>query len=566
MVFSLVGPALQVLVSPPDELFISFASLLGDRWASLLTGVSGRHAISIDELWYFLPIFLIVLSFARASLLIAQWWIWEAVSEKYVAALRSRVVDKFLFLSPFARRSLLKEDEQVSTVISNDIRVFREYLIHFFGGLPRELLQVFFYTVSLLMLSPWLFIVFIFGLSPAVIALNHLGKKIRKRSGAALEQYSGLAEWLQQRLLGIETIKHYRTESIESAKMNELTETMTKSFFRTVRAKVRSGPILEFIAIISLVLVLYVSFQLVASGLVTGSVLISFFAVLAILAQSASKLGRYFSANREGVAALSRIEVFEHSLSQHQKSDIQSFSFYSGADDVLRLENVSVSYQKVAKPALKDFTYTFKRSKVYCIYGPSGAGKSTLMQYILGMLPAERGKMMINESCRRENELGELIGYMPQNVRLAPVSILENVVYPQSKLDEQKARKALEKAGLSKDLIKAYSIQGDKALSGLELSGGQAQRVMIARLFYHNFPIVLIDEGTSALDPKTEAIVYKSIRELAGKGAAVLMIAHRLSALDVADDVLLLKNGVLSAYGSPKQIRLSESFNEFITR
>lgn len=565
VVFSLVGPALQVLVSPPNELSISFASLLGERWAVLLTAVFARDAITIDHLWNFLPIFLISLSFLRASLLVAQWWIWEAVSETYVAALRSRLVDKFLNLSPFARRSLLKEDEQVSTVISNDIRMFREYLIHFFGGLPRELLQVFFYTISLLMLSPWLFVVFIFGLSPAVVALNRLGKKIRKRSGVALDQYSGLAEWLQQRLLGIETIKHYRMELFEAERMNELTDKMTKSFFRTVRAKVRSGPILEFIAIFSLVLVLYVSFQMVASGLVTGSVLISFFAVLAILAQSASKLGRYFSANREGVAALSRIESFEKTLSQHQQSDIQSFAFYPAADKVLTLDNISVSYQKSGSPALKEFSYSFKGSKVYCICGPSGAGKSTLMQYILGMLPSQHGRMLISESCRHDNISGELIGYMPQSVRLAPVSIFENIAYPQEIVDEKKARQALKKAGFSAQFIEDFSPKGAKEFSSLELSGGQAQRVMIARLFYHNFPIILIDEGTSALDPKTEAIVYQGIENLARNGAAVLMIAHRLSALDIADEVLLLENGRLKAHDHPDQIRVSKAFQDFVT-
>lgn len=564
LVFSLLGPALQFLISPPEDgQLVKFDEMLGDRWAAIFGFISGQNAMTVDQLWSGLPVLLVLMALLRALLLIGQWWIWEFVSEGFAYQIRSKLVSAFVYLMPAKRHQLKLQEEQLASSISNDVRLLREYVVHFYGGLPRELIQVIFYLVSLVLLSPTLLVVFVFGLSPAILALNRLGKKIRRRSERALDHYALLAEWLQQRLRGIETIKHFRTEQYEINNMEQLSEELKDTFLRSAKAKTRSGPTLELIAVISLVVVLYVSLQMVAKGLVTASVLISFFAVLAILSQSASKLGRYFSANREGAAAIKRIDSLLSNITEHQQTEISPESRAKLGENALVLSELSASYHPEQR-VLKSISFTFEKGQIYCVCGPSGSGKSTLFQVILGMLVPSEGRILIDSSLPTDRQ--KLIGYLPQSINLAPISLAHNIAYPESNPDKKKIAEAMRKAGLDHDFALTMDDDLTDFGGGRGLSGGQAQRVLMARLFYHRFPIILFDEGTSSLDPQTEALVFRSLKALAEDGSCIIMIAHRLSATRYADQILLIKEGEIKAHGNSEMVVQSDEFMSFMNQ
>lgn len=552
VVFSSVGPALQVLLNPnPDEL-IPISSLLGDSLTAVITRWTDSEYVSASLLWRILPVLMVSTAAVRAILMAYQWGVWEWLSESFARGLRQNLVEAYLKLSPQARREQPVYDDQLASIMANDVRLVREYFVHFYGGFPRELFQVIFYLVSLVILSPLLFAIFVFGLLPAGLVLSRLGRKLRKRSSQALDIVSRVSEWIQQRLQGIETIKHYRTEALESNKMKDHTSRLMDSFLRAARVKARTSPLTELVAIIAMVMVLLVSFQMVQQGQTSGSILISFFALLGALSQSAAKLGKYYNSNREGAAALERLEAclnFFHSakqLSLQKEEDLLA----SESDSLLHCEQLTVIYPRSQIAALDRFSYSFKKGKIYCICGPSGAGKSTLMNVLLGLVEPQKGKILWSSQFQARQKS---IGLVPQRIELANLSLAENISYPDAGYAPERLQMAIKAAGLEQTIQNLPAGAETAIGEGLaQLSGGQAQRILIARLFYHDMQLVMFDEGTSALDPETEALVYQSLRNLAGQGRTIIMIAHRFSALAIADEILLMDQGSLVAAAPPE--------------
>lgn len=551
---------MQVLLSPAADEPIAWTELIGPTFGQWLANWHGQDLVSADRLWRLLPPIMIIAAAVRATLLAFQWTVWEWLSEGFARQLRNQLVQAYLQLSPQARREDASHDDRLAALIGNDTRMIKDYLVHFYGGLPREFFQVLFYLISLAILSPILFLIFTFGLLPAGAVLSRLGKKLRKRSNQALEDVSRVSEWIQQRLQGIETIKHYRSEALEAENMTKHTGRMMQSFLKAARVKAKTSPLTELVAIIAMVLVLIVSFHLVKSGQTSGSVLISFFAVLGALSQSASKLGKYFNSNREGAAALARMTGSLNYFSTHGRQLFEGMSTNISEDsqEQLRCQGLKVRYPGASHSALEDFSYRFEAGKIYCICGPSGAGKSTLMNVLLGLVEPVAGE--VDWSIRFKGKW-KLIGYVPQRVELANMSLAENICYPDQGWDEARLSAAIAAAGLEEVVASLPLAEGTPMGEGLvQISGGQAQRIMIARLFYHNMKFVMFDEGTSALDPETESLVYQSLLRLAASGCAILMIAHRSSAFTVADELLLIAEAKLRLAGAPQLVQTHKEF------
>lgn len=535
----LVGPCLQIIVAPRDTLH-RLDTLLDPRLGGVAARWLGAEALTGRELLAILPMALGAVAGVKAILGLIQWYLWERTGERAAMALRKDLSEAFLGSDPAARRrpDVAERDTELSSAATTEARVMREYIVHFFGGLPREALQVVFLLVMLFLLSPKLTAIFLLGIAPAAAALQRLGRRLRRRASQALADYSTLTEWLQQRLLGVETIKHYRTEAVETAKMEALTTSLFDRFMRAARLKARSSPTLEAFAAVAMAVVLWVALADVASGKVAGAVLMSFFATLALLSQAAAKLGKYLNSNREGAAAIGRLSsLLDHLHGIPRKTvgaDVQTAKRAS-----IVCDRVTVQYAGASRPALADFTYTFEGGKIYCVTGPSGAGKSTLFGTLLGVVSPTSGHV-------RFAGAGERPAYMPQKVLLAPATLAENVAYPDASPDAARVRESLTRVGLA-SVVSSLPQGLDTRVGegGAGLSGGQMQRILLARLWYRKAPWVLVDEGTSALDPEVETLVHALLRDLAAGGAVVVTIAHRRAGAEAADEVLLLEAGRL---------------------
>lgn len=559
---TLYGPAVQIITSPRAS-YLPFVDLFGERLAPVAQALFRVDGMTAGDLLSRVPFWLIAVAAAKAALGLTQWYLMERSGERASLRLRRDLVARFLAVDPARRKdpAARAKEAELSTAVTNDVRSLREFIVHYYGGLPREGFVCAFSVVALILLSTKLTLIFLLGVLPAGAVLSRIGKKVRKRAGKALADYSTLAEWIQQRLLGVETIKHYGTERLESEKMAVRAESLFQRFLQAARVKARTSPMLEAFGVAAFAVVLLVAFRDVAAGKTTGSVQFSYFAMLATLSQSASKLGRYLNSNREGAAAADRLGSMLDFLEGAAKEAPAHLESQTEASVSLTLDNVSVRYPGVEQDALSGFRFRFEGGRIYCLVGPSGAGKTTVFGVALGLVEPRAGRVFAASPDNKQKMI-----YMPQKVQLAPASVAANVAYPEAVPERARVAAALARvglAGLADSLPEGLDTRVGEGGHGV--SGGQAQRVLLARLCYHEAPFAFVDEGTSALDPEVERLVYDVLKDMAARGAAVVTIAHRPSAAAIADEILLLEGGKLVAHGAPDAVRGSVLFQRLMS-
>jgi ABC-type multidrug transport system fused ATPase/permease subunit len=530
---------------------VAFREMLGPWFGSLIERLSGLSAVSPRELLTSLPLILITLAFAKAVLAFLQWHLWESLSEKVAKKLRFDLIQGFSWISFKSRykKEVVELEENLGAALANDTRMFRDFIVHFYGAGPREAFQVLAGLASLYLLSPYLFLVCFIGIAPSVLILRQLGKKIHKRSGQALGEFSELGEFILDRLLGLETIKHYKTEAFEGNTVRLKVASLLSSFKRVARVKARTSPMLEAIAVLAMVVLLILGFKAIEEGEISGSIFVSFFGSLALLSQSFSKVGKYYNINRESYAAIDRIKKWIDLAKENQDPGKIALQVQRSDQVALTLEKVTFSYEPSAKNVLNEVTYRFEPGKIYALAGVSGAGKSTCLKLLLGLFKPSSGQVYYsgNQTPR--------IGYMPQRVALYAGSIAENLAWPLNRVDDVVLDNALQVVSL-KNLVS--QLEGGLHYifdyGSKKLSGGQIQRLLLGRLFCQPFDIILIDEGTSALDPDSERVIIEGIRKLATPETIVVMIAHRKSMLSFADQILFFKESRLGHVGTFQEL------------
>lgn len=226
---------------------------------------------------------------------------------------------------------------------------------------------------------------------------------------------------------------------------------------------------------------------------------------------------------------------------------------------LLECSNLGFNFNNSNDFALADINLRFNPNTLVAIVGPSGSGKSTLVDLLLGILKPKVGKVEIlgslPELAIQDNP--SLIGFVPQRTHLIAGSVIENV-YLTNKVDLnlEKFWSVMRQVGLFEfvqDLPQSHlTLLGD---GGMKLSGGQAQRLGIARALIKNPQIIILDEATSALDAQAEDLISKSVSNLRTEGACVIVIAHRLSTVREADTVIYLDRGEVIAQGKFDELR-----------
>ena len=221
----------------------------------------------------------------------------------------------------------------------------------------------------------------------------------------------------------------------------------------------------------------------------------------------------------------------------------------------LVLDNIVFKYPTGSAPVLNELSLTIHKGEKIGFIGTSGTGKTTLIDIIAGLLQPSSGTVKVDGVRLDQNNLRNWqssIGYMPQSPFLIPGTLADNVAFGKARdrADEDKIRESLVKASLEETRWDADVLLSE---TGRNLSGGQAQRMALARMFYRDSDILLIDEGTSSLDQETEANILDDLfSETSGK--TILLITHRLSSLYRCERIISMKEGRVVADGSPLEV------------
>ncbi len=535
VISSLAGPSLKLLTDATAG-DISWKNLFGEILGLYLTKMTGEASIQTSALLAKIPIYLVIFAFLKALSTGLQWSLFENLGEKISRDLRAEIVELFVnssFQYLYQNESEEKSfDHKLSSGIGNDIRFLREYIVHFWGGLPREGFQLFLQGIFLILLSPKLFLFFLIALVPIGLILAQLGRKIRKRSKKMLTDFSSLTEWLQQRLLGYETIKQFKTEKIEQQKFAILSYNLSQKALATDRVKARTAPLVELMGLLGFSGVLMLALKFSHQSQIPGSVLLSFFTALALFSQALGNLSRYFNSNREAKEAVLRLLELK-SLLTAAKLKTQKLLLTTSEKTYLEIKDLNFCFGE--KIILENFNKTLSGGNIYGIAGPSGVGKSTLMKILLGLLPPKSGKLAFFAS----QESAYPVAYVPQTMTAFEGTVGENIAYPLVDFKEHEIYEALEKVKM-KEFVKNLRGGLSTLIVDAGFSGGQLQRIFFARIFYLKSLFIFIDEGTSAQDPENEKIILDALTELKLQNRCVIMIAHRENVKMFCDELIYL--------------------------
>ena len=385
------------------------------------------------------------------------------------------------------------------------------------------------------------------------ITIYQLSKAINIRSTAVQETLAKLSSFTQEAFSGIGIIKSYNLQA--SIKDSFATLSLESKNQNVALAKVQAWffPLMILLIGFSNLLVIYVGGKQYIAGDIEIGVLAEFIIYVTMLTWPVATVGWVTSIVQQAEASQKRINAF-----LQQKSSIENgFSTKKITQAQLSFENVSFTYPDTGIKALKNISFELKEGVTLGIVGKTGSGKSTLLELITRLYDPTKGKVIIdnqNANAYALNNLREAIGYVPQNPFLFSESIEDNIRFGKKDASIEEIVEAAKNAAVHNN-IKEFK-EGYKTLlgeRGVTLSGGQIQRVSIARALIKDPMILLFDDCLSAVDADTEEKILEHLNRVS-KDKTTCIVSHRISSVKDADKIIVLKEGGIIQQGTHNEL------------
>ena len=282
-----------------------------------------------------------------------------------------------------------------------------------------------------------------------------------------------------------------------------------------------------------------------------ASVLLNFFLfvlITPVFSQSIMKsmyLNQALGQASEAIGRLENLVAYEHLTVVEHPQPVKEFS--------IQFEKVSFSYPGANQKAVDDVSFTIPQGNTVALVGASGGGKTTIARLVPRFWEATEGKVLIGGINIREiapKELMKYISFVFQNTKLFKTSLLENIKYGNPDATMEEVERAVDMAQCREIINKLpLGLNTKIGTEGTYLSGGEQQRIVLARAILKNAPIIVLDEATAFADPENEHLIQQALKELT-KGKTVLMIAHRLSSITDADNILVIDKRKIAEQGT----------------
>lgn len=496
----------------------------------------------------------IILILIRSIFEYAKSYFMNVLGYRFLKDIRGTVYRKVMGLSMdyFYKNPTGK----LASKIMFDTAIIKDSLIEGLTDLFYQPVQLLFY------ISAMFFIKFCFDIPVGLILISmsltlliiypvvRIGRRIRKISLMMQEKVADINTALFETISGMAIVKAFFMQKYEACKLDKQNQQHYRIMMKSVKRMLAISPITELMQLVCVAIVVWVGGRIVfAQGLSAGAFL-GFIGALVSVFKPFKRLSRVYVINQKALAAASRI--FEILDTESKVIERPNPVILDTLKNEIVYEDVHFAYED--QPVLAGVTIRVKKGEIAAFVGPSGVGKTSLVNLLPRFYDPQRGSVRIDGTDIKDISLQSLrsqIGIVTQDTILFNDTVAQNIAYGQDVQPHMDAIIKAAKASNSHHFIMNMPQGYDTVIGerGFRLSGGEKQRLCIARAIFKNPPILILDEATSQLDTESELLVQEAIDRLMA-GRTVLVIAHRLSTIKHASVIYVLEKGRVVEKGS----------------
>lgn len=534
----LIPHVIQSINSIPAD--VSWEKLLGhtlSTWISHFTqGTAFENGIPLlfQKKW-FAPLIILISGF-YGFLNYYSDYLLRDLGEKIAQRMRRNICQKYLLLTYTEATSI--DAGLLSAMVGEDMREAQQTFTRLVNSLFKDGLTALVFISWLIFLDYQLFALFTAILIPAAIILRVTGKTLKRLSKFGLQFESDLLSGLLERMRGWQTIKVYKAIPFELANFDKINTKIYHAWRKATRARALSSPLVEWLGIVAGTFIIITALRRTSNGELSQHVLMSFAVTVGFLSDKINGISNQLNTTRKGTEALKRMNTFLDSNFECRAGVHAEKSISQMEINKIQLKNISIGNSKNQTIA-KDIQLNMKSGDFIVVTGASGIGKSTLIRILLGIQEPISGQVILNDQIATEDDFEKIskdICFIPQDPFLFQGTIFENIIYPDliQNSREEETKKALQALTLS-------TLERNLTDHVMGLSGGEKQRLMFARIFYRNPKLIVIDEGTSAIDLANELKIIENLKQHVSH-AITFVVAHRPAVSEFATQIIDLSH------------------------
>ncbi|MEC2863523.1 thiol reductant ABC exporter subunit CydD [Bacillus thuringiensis serovar kyushuensis] len=485
----------------------------------------------------------------------------ERFAEKTGSLLRKQLIEAYFTLGP--RYVQTVGTGHLVTLSIEGIEKFKTYIELTIPKMIRSSIVPGLIVLYVFTLDIESGIILVVTIPIVIIFMILLGLAAQKMADSQYEIYRVLSNHFVDTLKGLETLKYLGKSEQHEGKIEKVSKRYRKATMRTLRVAFLSSFALDFFTSLS------IAFVAVGLGirLIDGTIILLPALTILILAPEyflpIKQVGANYHATLDGQIAMEQIEEILQQQKGIQKKDLNEDIVWN-ASSSLKLQDIKVNNAESEKAILEGINFIWEGNGAIGVIGESGAGKSTLIDVLAGFLSPSSGKMLVNgvevDGSTRE-DWQKNIAYIPQQPYIFPLSLKDNIRFYETNATDEEVERVINEVGL-RSLVTSLpnGIHERIGEGGRMLSGGQEQRVAMARALLSKKPIILLDEPTAHLDIETEFEIKQAMLRLFN-GKLVFLATHRLHWMKQMDHILILNKGEMKESGTYEELLENETLH-----
>ena len=552
ILFSNDPNALQAIAAKEPVFSFSTSGLLDLLNHILAKGAVDNGKVSV-LIW--ICLFTVIMVFLKNLFRYLAMYFLAPIRNGVVRDMRNKIFNKSLEL-PLAYYSEERKGDIMSRM-TVDVQEIEWSIMQSLEMIFREPLNIVFFLIMMVFMNPMLTLIAFILLPVSGATIGLIGRSLRRSSAKGKAKMGILLSIMEETLGGLRIIKGFNAEKIISEKFRSENQQYTDISIRMYRKGDMASPLSEFMGVSVLVVILYVGGKMVISDYsMDGEVFITYLALFAQLLAPAKAFTTAYTSVQKGLASAERIDkVLNADVTIKDGPNPKPITKF---EKEIEYKNVSFAYREGEVGwVLNDINLKIEKGKTIALVGQSGSGKTTLADMLPRFYDTTQGEILIDGVSIKDAKIADvraLMGIVTQESILFNDTVYNNIAFGIENVTEAQVIEAAKIANAHEFISKMpQGYQTNIGDRGSKMSGGQRQRMSIARAVLKNPPILILDEATSALDTESERLVQDALSNLM-KNRTSVVIAHRLSTIQHADEIIVMQKGVIIERGTHTQL------------